>query len=244
MQTKHICNAWLAPVHCRYRGSARHFKAFTPARRSLSSRTAEQHLPDQNSSNNSTNNSNGNGSHIQLGQARSNGRVPNGNGLIHSKDTTNTAAPLPAPADQTPPLEGHEAGNLLFTLHQLHAFKTVVANGNKQQTADMLGVTVTNVSLLLNKLEKDFDEQLLIRSKRAPLQLTPAGQLLLRYTARMLGLCNDALTAAQDLQDVRTGAMVVGASQTTGIYLMPQLLGEMHSSGFCPGFQFCWSSVS
>lgn len=101
----------------------------------------------------------------------------------------------------------------------------MLASGSKQQTADMLGVTVTNVSLLLNKLEKDFDEQLLIRSKRAPLQLTPAGQLLLRYTDRMLGLCNDALTAAKDLQNVRTGTMAVGASQTTGIYLMPKLLG-------------------
>ena len=132
--------------------------------------------------------------------------------------------PVPTP-DSSQPLEGHDAGNLPFTLHQLLAFKTVVSYG-RQQTADMLGVTATNISLMLNKLEKDFDEQLLIRSKRAPLQRTPAGQLLLRYTDRMLGLCNDALTAAKDLQTVRTGTMVVGASQTTGIYLMPQLLGD------------------
>lgn len=109
----------------------------------------------------------------------------------------------------------------------------MLANGSRQQTADMLGVTVTNVSLLLNKLEKDFDEQLLIRSKRAPLQLTPAGQLLLRYTDRMLGLCNDALTAAKDLHNVKTGTMVVGASQTTGIYLMPQLLGASSATLYC-----------
>ena len=116
--------------------------------------------------------------------------------------------------------------NVPFSLHQLHAFKTVVATGSKDQTADLLGVTITNISLMLNKLEKDFDEQLLIRSKGAPMQLTPAGQLLLRYTERMMSLCNDAMTAAKDVQDIKTGTVTVGASQTTGVYVMPHLIGE------------------
>lgn len=124
------------------------------------------------------------------------------------------------------PVEAPSTDHLPFSLHQLHAFKTVVATGSKQQTADLLGVTGTNVSLMLNKLEKDFNEQLLIRSKGAPVQLTPAGQLLLRYTERMLSLCNDALTAAKDVQDIKTGTLTVGASQTTGVYLMPQLIGK------------------
>ena len=128
--------------------------------------------------------------------------------------------------DTAPPLEAPLTDHLPFSLHQLHAFKTVVATGSKQQTADILGVTGTNVSLMLNKLEKDFDEQLLIRSKGAPVQLTPAGQLLLRYTERMLSLCNDALSAAKDVQDIKTGTMTIGASQTTGVYLMPQLIGQ------------------
>lgn len=119
--------------------------------------------------------------------------------------------------------------NLPFSLHQLHAFKTVVATGSKEQTADLLGVTITNISLMLNKLEKDFDEQLLIRSKGAPMQLTPAGQLLLRYTERMMSLCNDAMTAAKDVQDIKTGTVTVGASQTTGVYIMPHLIGGSHA---------------
>ena len=70
----------------------------------------------------------------------------------------------------TQTLEVPATDNIPFSLHQLHAFKTVVATGSKEQTADLLGVTITNISLMLNKLEKDFDEQLLIRSKGAPMQ--------------------------------------------------------------------------
>jgi len=144
----------------------------------------------------------------------------------NGKDASPAAPAASSSQDTAPPLEAPLTDHLPFSLHQLHAFKTVVATGSKQQTADILGVTGTNVSLMLNKLEKDFDEQLLIRSKGAPVQLTPAGQLLLRYTERMLSLCNDALSAAKDVQDIKTGTMTIGASQTTGVYLMPQLIGE------------------
>ena len=142
-----------------------------------------------------------------------------------STDDSPTSNPL-SPAQASAQLVEPPVTDLPpFSLHQLHAFKTVVATGSKQQTADILGATGPNVSMMLNKLEKVFDEQLLIRSKGAPVQLTPAGQLLLRYTDRMLSLCNDAVTAAKDVQDVKTGTMTVGASQTTGVYLMPQLIG-------------------
>ncbi|DBB03856.1 TPA: hypothetical protein ACH3X1_012948 [Trebouxia sp. C0004] len=142
----------------------------------------------------------------------------------NGKDASPAAHAASSSQNTALPLEAPLTDHLPFSLHQLHAFKTVVATGSKQQTADILGVTGTNVSLMLNKLEKDFDEQLLIRSKGAPVQLTPAGQLLLRYTERMLSLCNDALSAAKDVQDIKTGTMTIGASQTTGVYLMPHLI--------------------
>ena len=41
----------------------------------------------------------------------------------------------------------------------------------------------------------------------------------------MLSLASDAVAAANDLQEVRMGTMYVGASQTTGVYLMPKLIG-------------------
>ena len=43
----------------------------------------------------------------------------------------------------------------------------------------------------------------------------------------MIALAADALAAMRDLQNVKTGQMAVAASQTTGVYLMPPLIGEM-----------------
>ena len=45
-----------------------------------------------------------------------------------------------------------------------------------------------------------------------------------------MSLCNDAMTAAKDVQDIKTGTVTVGASQTTGVYIMPYLIGESHAA--------------
>ena len=64
-----------------------------------------------------------------------------------------------------------------------------------------------------------------MQGRGKPIQPTAAGTLLLRYTERMMSLASDAVAAANDLQEVRMGTMYVGASQTTGVYLMPKLIG-------------------
>lgn len=56
--------------------------------------------------------------------------------------------------------------------------------------------------------------------------LSHAGRLLQRYSHRMIALAADALAAMRDLQNVKTGQMAVAASQTTGVYLMPPLIGQ------------------
>ncbi len=52
-----------------------------------------------------------------------------------------------------------------------------------------------------------------------------AGRLLQRYSQRIIALAADVLLAMRDLQNVKTGQMSVAASQTTGVYLMPPLIG-------------------
>jgi DNA-binding transcriptional LysR family regulator len=51
----------------------------------------------------------------------------------------------------------------------------------------------------------------------------------------MIALAADALAAMRDLQNVKTGQMAVAASQTTGVYLMPPLIGTMLA---CEGVLF------
>ena len=55
--------------------------------------------------------------------------------------------------------------------------------------------------------------------------MTEAGQLLLSYGDRILSLCQETCRAIDDLQSLNGGTLIIGASQTTGTYLMPQMIG-------------------
>ena len=70
----------------------------------------------------------------------------------------------------------------------------------------------------------------LLRPSKRVWELTPAGRLLERYVDRLITLAADALVAMRDLQNVKTGQMAVAASQTTGVYLMPPLIGGESAS--------------
>jgi len=49
--------------------------------------------------------------------------------------------------------------------------------------------------------------------------------MLLRYGNRILSLCDETCRAIDDLHNLQGGTLIVGASQTTGTYLMPRLIG-------------------
>ena len=48
-----------------------------------------------------------------------------------------------------------------------------------------------------------------------------------RYADRLLALAADAFVATQDLHAVKTGSVYLAASQTTGIHLLPTLIGAL-----------------
>ena len=62
------------------------------------------------------------------------------------------------------------------------------------------------------------------REKRKA-QLTETGQLLLRYSSRILSLCEETCHALDELNSLQSGGLTIGASQTVGTYLMPRLIG-------------------
>lgn len=66
------------------------------------------------------------------------------------------------------------------------------------------------------------------RRGRRPLRLTEAGRLLHEYGERILDLASESTAALHDLNHMETGRIRLGASQTTGTYLMPKLIGTFH----------------
>jgi len=113
---------------------------------------------------------------------------------------------------------------LPFTLDQLRILKAIAAQGSFKKAADLLYVTQPAVSLQIQNLEKQLEITIFDRGGRKAL-LTEAGKLLLDYCERILNQCDEACKAIEDLNSLKGGTLIIGASQTTGTYLMPRMIG-------------------
>ncbi len=114
--------------------------------------------------------------------------------------------------------------DLPFTLDQLRILKAIATEGSFKRAADSLYVSQPAVSLQVQNLERQLDVPLFDRGGRRA-QLTEAGHLLLSYGDRILSLCQETCRAIEDLQNLQGGTLIVGASQTTGTYLLPRMIG-------------------
>nr|YP_010930420.1 lysR transcriptional regulator [Ochrosphaera neapolitana]WKK50148.1 lysR transcriptional regulator [Ochrosphaera neapolitana] len=114
--------------------------------------------------------------------------------------------------------------NLPFTLDQLKILQTISTTGSFKKAAERLYISQPAVSLQVQNLEKKLNTPLFYRDKRKA-TLTETGQLLTKYSERILDLCEETCRALDDLQTLQTGTLVIGASQTPGTYLMPRLIG-------------------
>ena len=111
-----------------------------------------------------------------------------------------------------------------FTLDQLRILKAIAAEGSFKRAADSLYVSQPAVSLQVQNLERQLDVPLFDRGGRRA-QLTEAGHLLLNYGDKILSLCQETCRAIEDLQNLRGGTLIIGASQTTGTYMLPRMIG-------------------
>nr|YP_010337634.1 LysR transcriptional regulator [Dixoniella grisea]UNJ17219.1 LysR transcriptional regulator [Dixoniella grisea] len=114
--------------------------------------------------------------------------------------------------------------NFPFTLNQLKILKAIVLEGSFKRAADSLYISQPAISLQIQNLEKQLNILIFDRDYRKA-RLTEAGKLLLRYGIRILALCEETCRALEDIQTLQGGKLIIGASQTTGTYLMPRLIG-------------------
>mmetsp|Transcript_9577 Transcript_9577/g.16524 ORF Transcript_9577/g.16524 Transcript_9577/m.16524 type:complete len:312 (+) Transcript_9577:1737-2672(+) len=111
-----------------------------------------------------------------------------------------------------------------FSLTQLKILKAIATEGNFHKAAQTLSISQPAVSSQMKHLERQLNIPLFDRAGRGT-NMTEAGHLLLRYADSILALCEETCHALDDLQYLQGGTLVIGASQTTGTYLMPRLIG-------------------
>ena len=114
--------------------------------------------------------------------------------------------------------------DLPFTLDQLRILKAIASEGSFKKAAESLYISQPAVSLQVQNLERQLSVPIFDRGNRQA-AFTEEGKVLLRYGNRILSLCDESCRAIEDLRSLNGGTLVIGASQTTGTYLMPRLIG-------------------
>jgi DNA-binding transcriptional LysR family regulator len=110
-------------------------------------------------------------------------------------------------------------------LRQLEIFVKVAELGSFSKAAESLYLTQPTVSEHIRTLEDELGVRLLDRLGRGA-AVTRAGQLLLSYAHRILGLSREARQAMEGFQGRMSGELQVGASTIPGEYILPAMIGR------------------
>jgi DNA-binding transcriptional LysR family regulator len=114
-----------------------------------------------------------------------------------------------------------------LNLNQLRVFNAVCDELSVTGAARRLRISQPAVSKQLAELEQTVGVVLVDRLPRG-LRLTEAGKLLAAHAQRLFRVEADAEAALAELLGLRAGRLAVGASTTTGNYLLPRVLGDFH----------------
>jgi len=107
---------------------------------------------------------------------------------------------------------------------QLEMFVAMVEAGSFHKAAERVFRTQPAVSMAIRKLEQEIGAQLFDRSNRNAVVLTDSGEVLYDYAKKLLNMRAEALTSLQQLHNLQSGRIRIGANESTGLYLLPQLI--------------------
>jgi DNA-binding transcriptional LysR family regulator len=96
------------------------------------------------------------------------------------------------------------------------------------QAAKELYLTQPAVSFQIQALEDFFGAKLFKRTGRK-VELTDAGDTLLPYAKKIIDAMDESKKAIEQVGAAKTGKLVVGASTTIGIYILPPLIAIYRS---------------
>jgi DNA-binding transcriptional LysR family regulator len=108
---------------------------------------------------------------------------------------------------------------------QLASFLEVAKLQSFSRAAEKLFRTQPAISAQVRLLEQECGEKLFDRSGKKVL-VTPAGEILLRYAEKMLGLHKEALQTIAELNQTPRGKLYMGANEATCLYVLPKTFAK------------------
>jgi LysR family transcriptional regulator, low CO2-responsive transcriptional regulator len=111
-----------------------------------------------------------------------------------------------------------------MTLRQLEVFLAIVRARSYRQAAEALHASQPALSQHIRELEGELGVRLFDRLTRGVI-LTEAGRLLEERAKRVFATLTDVRDVLGELEGLQRGSLLVGASTTPGIYVLPAIIG-------------------
>jgi DNA-binding transcriptional LysR family regulator len=109
--------------------------------------------------------------------------------------------------------------------HKLRVFCTVAETRSFSKASEIIHLTQPAVSLQIQALEETYETKLFDRSS-STVSLTPAGEILYKYSKEILSLYASADKEIGEITGLVKGSISIGASTTIGNYLMPSVVSD------------------
>ncbi|MBL8295885.1 MAG: LysR family transcriptional regulator [Bryobacterales bacterium] len=111
--------------------------------------------------------------------------------------------------------------------HPLRVFLSVATERSFSRAAEKMLRTQPAISLAIQRLERELGEKLIDRSAK-DLLLTDAGRIVLDYARRFENLEREMEIALAELRDNSAGRLIIGANESTSLYLLKQIQAYRH----------------
>ena len=111
---------------------------------------------------------------------------------------------------------------------RLQVFHAVAKQLSFTKAAEVLFMTQPAVTFQIKQLEEHFNTRLFDRG-HGKISLTPAGETVLEYAERILGLSSELDVRLAEMTGQIGGPLLVGASTTIAEFMLPRILGEFKS---------------
>ncbi len=120
---------------------------------------------------------------------------------------------------------GGGTGGGTLNFHQLYIFYAVASHRSFSRAAESLNITQPAVSIQVQELEKFLGAALFHRRTRG-LRITEVGETVFAYAQQIFSLSGKLLETLEEIHNLQTGRLSLGASTTPGEYLLPMAVGR------------------
>ncbi|MFZ0544774.1 MAG: LysR family transcriptional regulator [Candidatus Promineifilaceae bacterium] len=106
-------------------------------------------------------------------------------------------------------------------IKQLEGLIAIAREGNFTRAAERLNLSQPSLSARIQQLEQSLGGEILVDRRARPVTLTPAGEALLAYAERALGILEAGQQAVKTASEETVGRLVVTTPFSIATYLLP-----------------------